>query len=197
MANFVTNIVHFEGDPERILDLRGAVQDDQYGMSGIDFNKIIPMPSGLWMGGINPDTKFRFGKNNWLDWSLANWGTKWNALRFDDDDQYSDTKITFVTADGTPAPIMQKLSEMYPEITMHHFWAEDNVGHNCGERSYRAGSVIEEFKPEPGVQAVDYACKIMGTTPADHCLKLNEDGTEYVCAEEENEEETMEEGMQL
>lgn len=55
MANFVTNIVHFDGDPERILDLRGAVQDDQYGMSGIDFNKIIPMPSGLWMGGINPD----------------------------------------------------------------------------------------------------------------------------------------------
>ena len=53
MANFVTNIVHFDGDPERILDLRGAVQDDQYGMSGIDFNKIIPMPSGLWMGGIN------------------------------------------------------------------------------------------------------------------------------------------------
>ena len=89
MANFVTNIVHFDGDPERILDLRGAVQDDQYGMSGIDFNKIIPMPSGLWMGGINPDTRFRFGKNNWLDWSLANWGTKWNALRFADDDQSS------------------------------------------------------------------------------------------------------------
>ena len=30
MANYVTNIVHFDGDPERILDLRGAVQDDQY-----------------------------------------------------------------------------------------------------------------------------------------------------------------------
>ena len=29
MPNFVTNIVHFDGDTERILDLRGAVQDDQ------------------------------------------------------------------------------------------------------------------------------------------------------------------------
>ena len=148
MANFVTNIVHFDGDPERILDLRGAVQDDQYGMSGIDFNKIIPMPSGLWMGGINPDTRAKYGKNNWLDWSIANWGTKWNAFRFDDDDQYSDSQITFVTANNAPAPIMQKLSKMYPEITMHHFWAEDNVGHNCGERVYKAGSVIEEFKPD-------------------------------------------------
>ena len=90
MPNFVTNIVHFDGDTERILDLRGAVQDDQYGMSGIDFNKIIPMPSGLWMGGINPDTRAKYGKSNWLDWSVANWGTKWNAFRFDDDDQYSD-----------------------------------------------------------------------------------------------------------
>ena len=115
MANLVTNIVHFDGDPERILDLRGAVQDDQYGMSGIDFNKIIPMPSGLWMGGINPDTRAKYGKNNWLDWSVANWGTKWNAFRFDDDDQYSDSQITFVTANNAPAPIMQKLSEMYPD----------------------------------------------------------------------------------
>ena len=54
-------------------------------MSGIDFQKIIPMPKGLWMGGINPETRAKYGKNNWLDWSLANWGTKWNAFRFDDD----------------------------------------------------------------------------------------------------------------
>ena len=80
---------------------------------------------------------------------------------------------------------MQKLSEMYPDITMHHLWADDNVGHNCGERVYKAGTVIKEFKPEPGVQAVDYACKIMGTTPADHYLQLNEDGTEYVAMDDE------------
>ena len=86
MPNFITNIVHFDGDPEQIQDLRGTVQDDKYGMSGIDFQKIIPMPSGLWMGGINPDTRAKYGKNNWLDWSIANWGTKWNAFRFDDDD---------------------------------------------------------------------------------------------------------------
>ena len=124
-------------------------------------------------------TRAKYGKNNWLDWSVANWGTKWSAFRFDDDDHYSDGTITFVTVNNAPTPIMQKLSEMYPDSTMRHQWADDNVGHNCGERVYKAGAVIEEFKPEPGVKAVDHACKIMGTTPADHCLKLNEDGTEY------------------
>lgn len=198
MANNVTNIIHFQGDEKQIAALRAAVQHEEYGTCGIDFEKIIPMPSGLWMGGINPDTVARYGKNNWRDWSIANWGTKWNAYRFDDNpDHYSDNKITFATANKAPAPIMQKLSEMYPDITMRHLWADDNVGHNCGERVYKAGSVIEEFKPEPGVKAVDYACQIMGTTPADHCLKLNKDGTEYVCAEEEDEDIGMEEGMHL
>ena len=41
---------------------------------------------------------------------------------------------------------------------------------------------------------MDYACEVMGTTPEDHGLDLNEDGTEYVCAEETEE---MEDGMHL
>lgn len=150
MANFVTNIVHFEGAPERIMDLRSSVQDNSM-VSGIDFNKIIPMPSGLWMGGITPDTRAKYGKNNWLDWSIANWGTKWNAFSFDDDDHFSNSTITFVTANNAPVPIVQRLSEMYPDITMRHQWADDNVGYNCGQRIYKAGSVIEEFYPKPGV----------------------------------------------
>lgn len=102
MPNFITNIVYFDGDPEQIQDLRGTVQDDKYGMSGIDFQKIIPMPSGLWMGGINPDTRAKYGKNNWLDWSIANWGTKWNAFRFDDDDDedYSDAADCYETCEN-------------------------------------------------------------------------------------------------
>lgn len=185
MPNFITNIVHFKGDPEQVQDLRGAVQDDKYGMSGIDFQKIIPMPGGLWMGGINPDTRAKYGKDNWLDWSIANWGTKWNAFRFDDDDQYSDSKITFVTANNAPHPILKKLSEMYPDITMRHQWADDNVGYNCGERTYKGGQVLDEYFPDYGKRAVDYACEVMGTKPEDHYLQLNEDGTEYVAMDDE------------
>lgn len=194
MANFITNIIHFQGDPKQILDLRRAVQDDQCGKCGIDFEKIIPMPGGLWSGGINPHTRALYGKNNWLDWRIANWGTKWNAFRFDND-HYSDNKLVFVTANAAPEPIMRKLSQMYPDITMRHQWADDNVGYNCGERIYKAGEVLEEYLPDYGTKSVEYACEVMGTTPADHCLKLNEDGTAYVCAEDED--EAMEEGMHL
>lgn len=121
MPNYVTNIVHFQGDAERIASMRAAVQDDQYGLYGIDFGKIIPMPGNLYMGSIGPTERQLYGKNNWYDWSRANWGTKWNAFRFEDEsDSYSPSQIRFITANGAPHPVLQKLSEMYPDITMRH-----------------------------------------------------------------------------
>lgn len=188
MANNVTNIIHFLGDEKQIVALRAAVQHDEYGTCGIDFEKIIPMPGGLWMGGINPDTRAMYGTNNWLDWSVANWGTKWNAYHFNDDpDACSDGRIVFVTANGAPHPVLKKLSEMYPDIIMRHQWADENVGYNCGARTYKGGQLIDEYIPDYGTRAVDFACGVMGTTPADHCLRLSEDGTEYICAEEDAE----------
>ena len=195
MPNYVTNIVHFQGDAERIASMRAAVQDDQYGLYGIDFSKIIPMPGNLYMGPIGPTERQLYGKNNWYDWSRANWGTKWNAFRFaDDPDSYSPSQIRFITANGAPHPVLQKLSEMYPDITMRHQWADDDVGMNCGERTYKGGEILDEYIPDYGRRSVDYACEVMGTTPEDHGLELNEDGTEYVCAEETEE---MEDGMHL
>ena len=184
MANNVTNIIRFKGDASQIEAMRTAIQDDEYGVTSIDFDKIIPMPEGLWMGGINPDTRAIYGKNNWLDWSIANWGTKWNAYHFACDDYESD-KITFYTANTAPHPILKRISEMYPNITMHHQWADDNVGYNCGERTYKGGQMLDEYYPDYGKRAVEFACKVMGTRPADHYLMLNEEGTEYVCMDSE------------
>lgn len=190
MANYVTNIVCFYGNEQQVEKLRNTVQDDEYGWPGIDFNKIIPMPSGLFMGGINPDTRAQYGKNNWLDWSVANWGTKWNAFQFENDpEKCADDRILFVTANRAPHPVLQKLSEMFPDITMHHQWADENVGYNCGERTYKGGQILDAYYPDYGKRAVEYACQVMGTLPSDHCLKLSEDGTEYVCAEEDEEME--------
>lgn len=198
MPNYVINVVRFQGDTRQLEAMRAAIQDDRCGVCSIDFNKIIPMPKGLFMVAIGPVERELYGANNWMDWSRANWGTKWNAFRFGDDlDDHNPGRIAFVTANGAPHPILKKLSEMYPDIIMRHQWADDNVGYNCGERTYKGGRLIDEYIPDYGTRAVNFACEVMGTTPADHCLKLNEDGTEYVCAEDENMDETMEEGMHL
>lgn len=186
MPNYVTNIIRFQGSAEQVEMMRAAVQDDKYGRNGIDFNKIIPMPKDLYMGDLGTAERERYGAHNWYDWSRANWGTKWNAFRFDDaPDDYMPDRIVFITANGAPHPVLQKLSELYPDITMHHQWADDDIGVNCGERTYKGGQIIDEYMPDYGRRSVEFACAVKETLPEDYGLVLNADGTEYVYGEEQ------------
>lgn len=75
-----------------------------------------------------------YGALNWYDWSINNWGTKWNAyeVRLT---HYEDTKlvIEIQTAWGTPHKIWTKLEEMgfsvkgvyYGEMEGYEFIGED------------------------------------------------------------------------
>ena len=79
MANNVTNIIELRGKTERVQELLEAIANEEYGSGSISFEKIIPMPCNLYMGAIPRDGTQPYGKNNWLDWSRANWGPKWDA----------------------------------------------------------------------------------------------------------------------
>jgi hypothetical protein len=92
--------------------------------------------------------KQEFGADNWYDWHLANWGTKWNAY-----DQYSDEGsevISFNTAWSTPEDAMIALSSKYPELTFHIQYADEDFGHNVGEYTVKDGEIIEDNIPEGG-----------------------------------------------
>ena len=49
MPNHVMNIVRFSGDGDAIRRMREAIQNPEYGIGSIDFNRIIPMPPSLDM----------------------------------------------------------------------------------------------------------------------------------------------------
>jgi hypothetical protein len=92
--------------------------------------------------------KEEFGADNWYDWHLANWGTKWNAY-----DQISDegsNVITFSTAWSTPEDAMIALSAKYPELTFHIRYADEDFGHNVGEYTVQDGETIEDNVPKGG-----------------------------------------------
>jgi hypothetical protein len=92
--------------------------------------------------------KEEFGADNWYDWHLANWGTKWNAY-----DQYSDEGsevISFNTAWSNPEDAMIALSSKYPELTFHIQYADEDFGHNVGEYTVQDGEIIEDNIPEGG-----------------------------------------------
>jgi hypothetical protein len=73
------------------------------------------------------------GAKDWYDWRNSNWGTKWNAYetQLTELDTYS-INIEFQTAwNGVPI-IIQKLTEMFPNLTFEYDYADEDMGYNCG-----------------------------------------------------------------
>lgn len=164
MPNHITNIITFSGDESRIRTMLKEVQSDEIGIGSVDFNKIIPMPD-------NVDS---------YNWAIANWGTKWNSYGYTEETDFKDGKLTFLTAWSAPHPILQKLSEMYPDIRLEHEWADEDIGMNCGRHEYFDGERIEEYYPESNRECVYFAARVMGGEPSEWSLFLNASETDYV-----------------
>lgn len=98
-----------------------------------------------------------YGVDTWYDWSVKNWGTKWNASN----GCISDDRFSFDTAWSAAIPITLKLSEMYPSIVFTHEFADEDIGMNCGRVVMEDGDIIEEYYPE-GPEAVSFANQLWG-----------------------------------
>ncbi len=123
----------------------------------------------------------QYGHQDWYGWSIEHWGTKWNAY-----DDYGDEKgreFCFNTAWSAPHPVIKRLSEMYPDITFVHKWADEDIGNNCGEREYKGGRVTYENTFDNMKEAMDFSFDLWGYTPEEYGLRLSDDGTEYVYEE--------------
>lgn len=129
--------------------------------------------------------KMQYKATTWYDWCIANWGTKWNAYGYEFEMDFSDNdNLWFQTAWSAPHPILEKLSEMYPSITLTHQWADEDLGANCGERTYLGGEMIGEYIPE-GVRAMQFAMEVWDYDPVELGLALNKTETGYVSMTED------------
>ena len=113
----------------------------------------------------------QYGHTTWYDWCRENWGTKWNAYSYEQEDE--DT-ISFETAWSNPEPIMLKLSKMYPEATIEHWWADEDMGSNDGHRVYCGGVIVDgDYCDQCSNEAYEVYIKCWGESP---CLYQDEDG---------------------
>lgn len=122
-----------------------------------------------------------YGATTWYDWCIENWGTKWNAYGYDDGVEYGqDNELWLQTAWDAPHPIIEKLAEMYPEISFSHEWADEDIGRNCGRYDYKDGVRVGEYFPEAEKEAIEFAARVMDSDPSDWGLRLNASGNNYV-----------------
>ena len=170
MPNHIQNRITLDGDPKKITEILEKIKNDKYGIGTIDFQKIIPMPSNIYRGDLGPKEREQYGENNWYDWSVRNWGTKWNAYDFPETPYKFGEPLCFLTAWSAPHSILEKLTQMFPDIEITHEWADEDIGQNCGRRCYQGGEQTEEWTPDFDEEAVEYACEVWGTSQEDEGL---------------------------
>ncbi len=194
MPNHVTNRIKITGDPDTVKHILNKIKSDEFGVGTVDFEKIIPMPENIFRGNLGLRERKLYGKNNWYDWSVANWGTKWNAYGFDPNIDYSKEKeIRFLSAWSAPHPVIARLAEMFPSVKFEHKWADEDIGMNCGRRVYYDGERIEEYYPESEKDRLEFAARVMDVDlELDYSLYLNASKTGYINIEGDDEYELIE-----
>jgi hypothetical protein len=95
---------------------------------------------------MSDDMKKKYGADNWYDWSINNWGTKWNAYEI----YVVDDQVEFQTAWSTPFRAMVKLSEAFPDVVISVRYYDEDFGANVGEYELRNGQLEDENVPDNG-----------------------------------------------
>ena len=123
------------------------------------------------------DNLLNYGATTWYDWSIKNWGTKWNSYDAWKGDNHG---FQFSTAWSAPHPVLDALAKKYPDVRITHEWADEDIGQNCGRCEFENGECVYDYEPETHKEALEFATAVWGDTPEDYGLALSAAGTDYV-----------------
>ena len=161
MPNWTLNKVSF-GD-ERVLKECLSEYKDGSGKY-LDFDKILPMPKELDkyqapLKRSNPEKAKEFlekyGAEDWYNWRIENWGTKWLPSHTDIIDDYT---IEFQTAWTAPVGVLQEISRKY-HTKVEVEWADEGLD-ECGVIKFDNGEVTED-----SLRDFEFGCEVWGFDP--------------------------------
>ena len=94
--------------------------------------------------------KAKYGTDNWYDWAISNWGSKWGVYdetEWDitevEDDGLSSAKIWYQTAWSPVSLAWERISKNYPSLEFFHEFADEGGGF-VGNQLIQDGNVIED-----------------------------------------------------
>ena len=91
-------------------------------------------PAPIPCNNATPDQQrellYKFGRSNWYDWNLHNWGTKWDCSNptYDKENKV----LEFQTAWSCPDTILQEMFEQFPDLSFEGSFADEDFGSNAG-----------------------------------------------------------------
>jgi hypothetical protein len=100
--------------------------------------------------------------DNWYNWNIEHWGTKWSAAEGWNDRADSEeivegkTSYNFDTAWSPAEPVVAALAEQFPTLTMQHRYCEAGMGF-AGEIAYVDGKQVSFEEYDMGDSLPDVA----------------------------------------
>lgn len=114
-----------------------------YNLKPEDLNQTNLDEELLKKGEVYVVNTLKYGAPTWYSWSIVNWGTKWNAIRAFADENNT---VEFQTAWSPALPIVEKLSEMFPDLIMEFCWADEDVGCHVGKAKFENGKLTDYYE---------------------------------------------------
>lgn len=132
MPNWCFNTLSVDGVASAITKFREWLNDQP-----LTLQKIRPMPKEL-EDTISPTPAAdaekakilleKYGSDNWYDWHVANWGTKWDAEITEDDASEENIYYSFDSAWSPSLEATKYLATLFPDLTFTHKYYETGVG---------------------------------------------------------------------
>lgn len=122
-------------------------------------------------GAIYTSNVDKYGHATWYSWCIDNWGTKWGAYDCSlSKDSKTSATLCFNTAWAAPNYVIDKLAQQNPRLAIHHEWADEDIGYNCGYVEYENGERVAEddfeLSSDPK-EAFNFACEVLGFEPSE------------------------------
>ena len=177
MPNHVYSSMKITGDPTIIKTFSKKHFDEGH----FDLNSFIPMPDEL-KGSTAPSTPPRdatelelarfvkqmaervekYGADNWYDWRINNWGTKWGTYDGNMDTPTEHSIVcNFQTAWNLPDKVFEVMAEMYPTLTFQIECVEEG-GFFSGAIAIVDGVIDDSNVTNDDEQWKQYAIDMMG-----------------------------------
>ena len=180
MPNWCKNNLKIHSNGQKILDVLELLKDDKGQMT---FSKFMPTPKELEdttspvrdtvPQGDRNELKEKYGADNWYDWHIQNWGTKWDASDSEFYKDGDDWIISFQTPWGPPMEFIKAFSKKFKDLTFELQYADEFEGqYPLGESVFIDGVEIDDGPEEGTPQAEGFADMVWASEWVDDWSEL-------------------------
>lgn len=126
-----------------------------------------------------------YGSTDWYEWSIKNWGTKWNAC----EGIVENNELLFETAWSPVPKIVEQLSIKFPDAIFKYDFAEEQICFICGECSFKNGLLIHDVPlPSESKEAYEKGFELWPSV-RDYYKFDKKKNNYYYCTSSENDDE--------